>query len=82
MPQGEENSDWYLMLLKDGHRYHFRYRREDKTALFYALMRYADDERFSVTVKDLAQCTSRILKNLDANAVIELPSSPPATKAA
>ena len=68
----EERTERYLVLLKEGHRYIFRYKRGDEIALFYTLMEYAIDERFNVTVKDLVHCTSKILKNLQPEAVIDL----------
>ncbi len=61
-----------LVLLKEGHRYIFQYRSGDEIALFYTLMEYATDERFNVTVKDLVHCTSRVLKSLKPESVIDL----------
>ena len=70
--RADERVEKSLVLLKDGHRYIFRYKRGDEIALFYTLMEYAIDERFNVTVKDLVHCTSKILKNLQPEAVIDL----------
>ena len=70
--RADERVEKSLVLLKDGHRYIFRYKRGDEIALFYTLMEYAIDERYNVTVKDLVHCTSKILKNLQPEAVIDL----------
>lgn len=61
-----------LVLVKEGHRYVFKYRLGQEVALFYTLMEYATDDRFNVSVKDLVHCTSRILKSLQPEAVIDL----------
>ena len=72
-----------LTIVKDGHRYAFRYRLGDEIPLFYALMECATDDRFNITSKDLVDYIDCIMNGLKSDTVFELPpSAPPSAEAA